>query len=102
MDWAGRLLAAHRQSLLEFLPSAIHEITIHARGFYGEPQAETGLMRSNEAVHRLSGHLGDLIASDEALTESRAAGIAEQLEVLSDASLARLLTHTPLANHTSP
>ena len=74
-----RLTNAPRDKLLRLLSRLIHELTITGRFYASVPPAQgrNGLVRVNEAVHRLSGHLRDLQHPQEPMTESRAAGITE-------------------------
>jgi hypothetical protein len=78
MKPAEYLLAASPSAVSRFLAAAISECTLTGRSVYDGPNMVEGLKAVNEAVHRLSGHMGDLL-SGEPLTESRAAGIVEQL-----------------------
>ncbi|HWE44949.1 MAG TPA: hypothetical protein VG407_02885 [Caulobacteraceae bacterium] len=76
----ARLANAPRQQLLEYLARAIMETTVQNRVAYDEVDALPRLMRGNEVIHRLVGHLGDLTNPDEELTESRISGIIEQIQ----------------------
>jgi hypothetical protein len=90
----ARLLAAARPAQLRFVASAINALTVRNRDHYDGDRAR--LIEGNEAIHRLSGHLRDLVDAGEELTESRADGICEQLQFLVQGDLERLLQHTPL------
>jgi len=74
------------------LARGINELSIRNRAHYDQPDALHRLIQSNEAIHRLSGHLRDLIDPDEELTESRRDGILEQLQLLPPSALDRLAT----------
>jgi hypothetical protein len=66
------------------------ELTIRNRYYYDSPDALARLREGNEAIHRLSGHLRDLLDPAEELTESRKDGIVEQLLLLSPPVLDRI------------
>ncbi|CAN5494776.1 hypothetical protein BH10PSE14_BH10PSE14_36710 [soil metagenome] len=53
-------------------------------------------MEGNEAIHRLNGHLRDLLNPAEELTESRKDGIVETLSLLSPPTLDRIIN--PFSN----
>jgi hypothetical protein len=55
-----RMRAAKRPELLLLLAAAITEITIFGRAHYDGEDALSHLRRTNEAIHRLAGHLRDL------------------------------------------
>jgi|SRR5215217_368651 len=93
---AEQLAAVDRSAALRFMSAAINELTVHARSAYDEPEFRDRLMEANEAIHRLSGHLRDLCVAEEAMTLSRAQGIAAATGLLSDAAISRLLLHSPL------
>ena len=84
------MVSAPRGRLIRFLAAAINEVTVEARGGY-EPLAPARLVRCNEAIHRLSGHLRDLADPQEPMTASRADGVLEQLAVLAPATFEGLL-----------
>jgi hypothetical protein len=86
-----RLLAATRPELLVFLAAAISDMTIYGRSHYDSADAADRLRATNEAIHRLVGHLRDLIDLNEPCTESRVGGIAEQLGLLPPTAISRLL-----------
>ena len=86
----GRMRAAKRQELLMLLAAAITEMTIRGRAHYDDEEATRFLRQTNEAIHRLTGHLRDLCDPDEAFTESRAAGIGEQIAILHPMAVARI------------
>jgi hypothetical protein len=90
-----RLLAAPRDSQLKFLASAINELTVAARGFYDQPDGDEQMRRINEAIHRISGHLRDLMDPQEPMTMSRADGVVENAKVLHPGAIARILGHSP-------
>ncbi len=92
---AAQMVAAPRKGLIHFLACAIGEFTIAARAAY-EPVVVDQLMRCNEAIHRLSGHLRDLADPDEPMTHSRADGILEQLSLLPPGRARELATGSPL------
>jgi hypothetical protein len=96
MELEEQLLAAERDNALRFLASAIHAMTLVGRDAYRSSAAEIQLTASNEAIHRLSGHLRDLCDLQEPLTRSRAQGIAEAIGLMSTTDLNRLLAHSPL------
>jgi hypothetical protein len=90
----ARLLAAARPAQLRFIASAINALTVRNRDYYDGDCAR--LIEGNEAIHRLSGHLRDLLGAGEELTESRADGICEQLQFLAEREIERILQHSPL------
>ena len=77
----SKLLEVSRPVLLRTLAAAIGELTIEGRGFY-EPERFDRLRETNEAIHRVAGHLRDLTNPEEKLTLSRLDGIVEQLRLL--------------------
>ena len=85
-----RMRAAKRPELLMLLAAAITEMTILARAHYDDQDSAGPLRQTNEAIHRLAGHLRNLTDASEAFTESRAAGISEQLVLLPPAAIARI------------
>lgn len=91
----ARLMAAPRPAQLRFIASAINALTVRNRGYYQERDCPRR-MEGNEAIHRLSGHLRDLIDAGEELTKSRADGICEQLQCLPLGEVERILQHSPL------
>jgi hypothetical protein len=91
-----RLLAAPRDNQLRFLASAINELTVAARSFYDQPDRDEQMKRINEGIHRISGHLRDLMDPEERMTMSRADGVVENAEVLHPNALTRILGHSPL------
>jgi hypothetical protein len=84
------LAAAQRPELLVLLARAITELTIRGRSHYDSPDANERLRETNEAIHRVSGHLCDLCDPDEAFTTSRRDGVAEELRLLPPSSIARI------------
>jgi hypothetical protein len=85
-----RMRAAKRPELLRLLATAISDMTIRGRGHYDGDDSAGHLRQTNEAIHRLAGHLRDLCDPDVAFTPSRAAGVGEQLALLTPSALARL------------
>jgi hypothetical protein len=85
-----RLFDLGRQDLSRLLGCAISEITVLNRSFYDQPDALERLTRGNEAIHRLTGHLRDLVDRGEMLSESRVDGIFEQLSLLSPRTIERV------------
>jgi hypothetical protein len=88
-----RMHAAKRPELLMLLAAAITEITIFGRAHYDDTDPVGPLRQTNEAIHRLAGHLRCLADPSEAFTESRAAGITEQLVLLPPAAISRIFGH---------
>jgi hypothetical protein len=86
----ARMESAERSELLALLATAINELTIHGRAHYDSPDMTDRLRETNEAVHRLAGHLRDLCDPNEAYTASRADGVAEQLRLLHPSSIRRI------------
>jgi hypothetical protein len=76
--------------LLQSLSQALMELTIRNRYYYDSPDALVRLREGNEAIHRLNGHLRDLLDPAEELTESRKDGIMEQLLLLPPPVLDRI------------
>ena len=85
-----RLMVVDRQTLLVMLAEIIHELSILGRSFYDHADPLEGMRNTNEAIHRVSGHLRDLIDPGEALTASRSDGIAAASELLPPRALARI------------
>ena len=92
MDIRSTLFDGSRSVVLVRLARGIFELTIRNRANYDQPDALHRLIDGNEAIHRLNGHLHDLIDPDEELTESRRDGILEQLELLPPSALDRLVS----------
>src|ERR1700742_5243578 len=88
-----RLFAASREAVLRFIASGIHDLTVRARSFYDEPDSHAGMRETNEAIHRLVGHLRDLTSPEEPLTLSRIEGIAGNIGLLSPNQVARIEKH---------
>ena len=86
----GQMRIAKRQELLILLAAAITQMTILGRAHYDAEDSTKRLRQTNEAIHRLTGHLRDLFDPNEAFTESRAAGIGEQLAILHPLAIARI------------
>ncbi|MBR0874463.1 hypothetical protein JQ633_29190 [Bradyrhizobium tropiciagri] len=85
-----RMRVATRPQLLKILATAIMEMTMLGRAHYEDEDPAGYLRQTNEAVHRLAGHLCSLSDPAEVFTESRAAGIGEQLELLHPSAVARI------------
>lgn len=91
MDYfKNRLEAVDRSRLLWLLSQLIHELTIHARYYYDQPDAVGRMREANEAIHRVSGHTRDLTNSEEPFTGSRADSIDDVLKLLHPSALNRL------------
>jgi len=91
MDDISQLLAAvRRPRLLWLLAQLIHELTIQARFCYGQADAAARMRETNEAIHRVSGHVRDLTDNDEAFTASGTDSIGEALQLLPPAAIDRL------------
>jgi hypothetical protein len=90
----ARMHAAERSELLMLLAAAITEMTIFGRSHYDDTDPTGHLRQTNEAIHRLAGHLRDLCHPDEVFTESRADGIGEQLALLHPSAVARIYEFT--------
>jgi hypothetical protein len=86
----ARLAAAQRPELLRLLGGLIVELTIRGRAHYDEADAAERLRETNEAIHRLAGHLRDLSNNEEMFTASRADGIVEQCGLLAPSTISRL------------
>ncbi|WP_161912131.1 hypothetical protein [Methylosinus sp. C49] len=86
-----RMRLANRQELLTLLATAITEMTISARAHYDVDDSVSHLRQTNEAIHRLAGHLRDLCDPNETLSESRAAGIGGQFTLLPPSAITRIL-----------
>ena len=69
---------------------AITELTVRGRSYYDSADIGERLQETNEAIHRLAGHLRDLSNYEETLTASRADGVVEQLRLLTPSALSRL------------
>ncbi len=89
-----RMRAGRRPELLVLLAAAITEMTILGRAHYDDEDSTSYLRQTNEAIHRLVGHLRDLCDPDEAFTESRAVGVGEQLTLLHPSAIARIYGFT--------
>jgi hypothetical protein len=90
----ARMQAAERAELLTLLAAAITEMTIFGRSRYDGEDAARHLRQTNEAIHRIAGHLRALCDPDELFTESRAAGVGEQLALLHPSAVARIYGFT--------
>jgi hypothetical protein len=85
-----RLIRVDRATLLRFLAQLINHLTICARSDYDADDALTQLMAINEAIHRVTGHLRDLLDHGEPMTESRSATITACASRLAPSDLERL------------
>ena len=85
-----KMRAAKRPELLLLVATAITGLTILGRAHYDDEESVRHLRRTNEAIHRIAGHLRDLCDPDEAFTESRAAGISAQLALLHPSAIDRI------------
>jgi hypothetical protein len=81
-----------RQKLLIFLAASIHALTITARYHYESLESFEHMREINEAIHRLSGHVRDLLNAQEPLLESRIESIIAILAILHVNALDRLYT----------
>lgn len=88
----AKLFDVPRSTLLMQLARGITQLTLRNRYYYDDPHATQRLVEGNEAIHRLNGHLRDLLDPDEELTESRKEGIVEQLSLLSPPVLDRIFS----------
>jgi hypothetical protein len=70
-DLAENLISAPRSRVLQLLAAAINHFTVVSRAAYGRDDANRSMVEVNETIHRLSGHLRDLIDENEGLTASR-------------------------------
>jgi hypothetical protein len=93
-DLKSLLLDFSRPALLLFLASAIGSLTVRGRGSYHEPDERERLRAVNEEIHRVSGHLRDLIDAAEVFTESRAEGITESLRRLPNTWIDELINRS--------
>lgn len=85
------LHSLERLQLCSLLASLLHELTIEGRSSYPEADGNYDFRPVNEAMHRLSGHLRDLLDPAEALTDSRVEAIlGNAREVLTDSRLAAI------------
>jgi hypothetical protein len=89
-----RMRAAKRPELLMLLAAAITEMTIWGRAHYDNEDSAGNLRQTNEAIHRLAGHLRSLCDPGVTFTESRAAGVGEQLALLPRSAIARISQST--------
>ncbi|GEM_PF-2078096 len=89
-DLHDRLMVVDRPAILLMLSELIQALTIRSRYFYDASDALTGLQETNEAIHRVCGHLRDLIDPVEPMTVSRADGICEASELLPLTQVARI------------
>lgn len=78
----ARLMNAERPELLRLLAAVIAELTVRGRSYYDSPHAVERLRETNEAIHRVAGHLHDLSDSEVIFTASRADGVLEQIRLL--------------------
>lgn len=91
-----RILAGSRGQQLGLLAQAIHALTIHSRAAYDHRDRVQRMVRVNEALHRLSGHLRDLLDADEPMTSSRAEGVVESLAWLHPTEVAAMMSRAEL------
>jgi hypothetical protein len=89
------MMEAQRPRLLAMLAVGITEMTIHARLHYDGPDVIDRLRETNEAIHRLTGHLRDLCDPNQALTDSRADAVIGQLRLLGPSAISRLIGSWP-------
>ena len=87
-----RLMQLDRATLLRFLAQLINHLTIRARFHYDADDGLAQLIEANEAIHRVTGHLRDLLSESEAMTEGRSATIAACANLLAPSELERLRT----------
>ena len=87
---ADRLAAAPRSAVLSFIAEAIHALTIHARYYYDEPDRYERMRETNEAIHRLAGHMRDLVSAEVPLTTSRIDSIVGHAGLLPPHQLIRV------------
>jgi len=85
-----RMHTSQRAELLKLLARTITEITILGRDYYDDEDCVDHLRQTNEAIHRLAGHLRDLCNPDEAFTESRADAVRHVLALLHPSSVDRI------------
>jgi hypothetical protein len=85
----AQIAQVQRPELLKLLAAGINDMTICGRSHYDSPDMIDGLRRTNEAIHRLSGHLRDLCDPDETLTSSRAEAISELLGSYAPSAISR-------------
>jgi hypothetical protein len=78
----ARLMNAERPELLRLLAAVIAELTVRGRSYYDSPDAVERLRETNEAIHRVTGHLRDLSDGEAIFTASRADGVMEQIRLL--------------------
>ncbi len=97
-----RLLEVQRRDLLAFLAQSVVEMTILARSNYGDKNATNELRRANESVHRIAGHIRALLDPSEPLSESRADGIIEALNLLPATRITHLLEGSYSALQATP
>jgi hypothetical protein len=85
---AARLSAAPRETVLRFIASLIHGLTISVSDLRDVPDSEERIHAINRTIQRLSGHLRALSIFGEPLTETRIAGITGQIGFLPPDKLA--------------
>lgn len=86
----NQLLEVDRATLLRFMAQLIHHLTIHARANYDSPDCPARLREVNESIHRIAGHLRDLLDDSEPTTEIRAKAIASNADLLIPSQIDRL------------
>jgi hypothetical protein len=87
------MAAAPRAELLMLLAAVINDLTVRGRAYYADcndADVVDRLRETNEAIHRLSGHLRDLSDPNEGFTVGRMHGVAEQLWLLTPSAISRL------------
>ncbi|MGY8707972.1 hypothetical protein RAD16_19705 [Bradyrhizobium sp. 18BD] len=89
-ELVDRMRASQRPEQLKLLAAAINEMTILGRSYYDHEDSAGHLRQTNEAIHRLTGRLYDLLDPDEAFTESRAVAVGYFLALLGPFSIARI------------
>ena len=89
------LFDVSREELLKRLARGLTQLTIRNRSHYDDRDAHSRLVEGNEAIHRLTGHLRDLLDPTEQLTESRKDGIIEAFALLSPPTLDRIINPFP-------
>jgi hypothetical protein len=84
-----------REAALQFLSGLIFELTIRGRYFYDEPDSHRQMVVTNEAIHRIAGHLRDLQDTRVDMTPSRAEGIAAAATLLAPDLVEKLIQRLP-------
>ena len=81
--------------MVHILSGLIHELTVRSRYFYDEPDSHRQMVGTNEAIHRIAGHLLYLQDARMGMTAGRAGGIAEAATLLSPEQVERLIQRRP-------